>query len=160
MGDLDFCVGHAQFAIRCRSGRGRRQSCRNQPEERRHSIYEVALHLNSPVLLVGDIDKGGVFASLYGTVSLVSDEEWELIKGIIINKFKGDISLLNPRVPPYVIAVNQTCRPAIHDDTIIPSSHALRRLSFAHFRRPVPVRNMLTPLLRLTRSARGNAPRT
>ena len=94
---------------------------------------EVALHLNSPVLLVGDTDKGGVFASLYGTVSLVSDEERELIKGIIINKFKGNISLLNPEVSPFVIAVNQTCRPAIHGDTIIPSSHALRRLNLPTF---------------------------
>jgi adenosylcobyric acid synthase len=60
---------------------------------------EVALHLNAPVLLVGDIDKGGVFASLYGTVLLVSERERELIKGIIINKFRGDISLLTPGLP-------------------------------------------------------------
>ena len=56
----------------------------------------IALHVNAPVFLVGDIDKGGVFASLYGTVELVAKRERELIKGFIINKFRGDVELLRP----------------------------------------------------------------
>jgi adenosylcobyric acid synthase len=51
---------------------------------------------DAPVLLVGDIDRGGVFASLYGTVELVSDSERARIKGIIINKFRGDVEILEP----------------------------------------------------------------
>lgn len=53
----------------------------------------VALHLNAPVLLVGDIDRGGIFAQLLGTYWLLPKEEQELVRGFLVNKFRGDISL-------------------------------------------------------------------
>ena len=58
----------------------------------------MALHAGADVILVGDIDRGGVFASVYGSLALLRAHERALIKGIIINKFRGDIRLFEPGV--------------------------------------------------------------
>ncbi len=55
----------------------------------------MAEHANAATILVADIDKGGVFASLYGSIMLLPENQRKLIKGILINKFRGDIRLFD-----------------------------------------------------------------
>lgn len=58
----------------------------------------MAREAKAPVLLVGDIDRGGVFAALVGTMTLLTEEERKYVKGFLINKFRGDSDLLRPGV--------------------------------------------------------------
>ena len=55
----------------------------------------MARHAKADVILVGDIDRGGVFASVYGSIALQTPEDRKLIKGVIINKFRGDMRLFD-----------------------------------------------------------------
>ncbi len=67
----------------------------------------MAKMADAPVLLVGDIDRGGVFAQLYGTIALLEEEEQERIKGVIINKFRGDKKILEPGLDMLVARIHK-----------------------------------------------------
>ncbi|MCW2835839.1 MAG: cobyric acid synthase CobQ [Nocardioides sp.] len=56
----------------------------------------LARHAGLPTVVVGDIDRGGVFASMFGTVALLSAADQQLIAGFVVNKFRGDVDLLSP----------------------------------------------------------------
>jgi len=70
----------------------------------------MAEYCKSPVLLVTDIDKGGSFASIIGTLSLLEKKYQKLVKGFVINKFRGDVTILHPS---YSILKKMTLKPVI-----------------------------------------------
>jgi len=96
--------------------------------------------VDCPVLLIADIDKGGVFAHLTGTLALLSESEQDRIKGFIINRFRGDIELLNPgldwlenntRKPvlgvlPYLQGLHLEAEDALNLDSIVTDNNALK----------------------------------
>ena len=95
--------------------------------------------VDCPVLIVADIDKGGVFAHLVGTLALLSDSEQARVKGFIINRFRGDIALLQPGldwleqrtgkpvlgVLPYLKGLHLEAEDAISREKIDSTQHSL-----------------------------------
>ncbi len=74
----------------------------------------MAAAADAKCILVGDIDRGGVFASLYGTLALLEKEEQSLINGFIINKFRGDAALLQPGVEMIEAKIEKPCVGVVH----------------------------------------------
>ena len=70
----------------------------------------MAEYCKSPVILITDIDKGGSFASIVGTLSLLDKKHQKLVKGFVINKFRGDVTIL---YPSYSILKKKTLKPVI-----------------------------------------------
>ncbi|QSX08377.1 cobyric acid synthase [Alkalibacter rhizosphaerae] len=64
---------------------------------------------DAPVILIGDIDRGGVFASIYGTYMLLQEEEQKRIKGFVINKFRGDVTLLQSGIDMLEALIHVPC---------------------------------------------------
>jgi len=65
--------------------------------------------VDAPVILIGDIDRGGIFASIYGTIMLLNEDERNRIKGFIVNKFRGDVEILKPGIKMLEDLVNKPC---------------------------------------------------
>jgi adenosylcobyric acid synthase len=82
---------------------------------KQHDIVNMRMAelADASCLLVGDIDRGGVFASLLGTVELLEREEQDRIKGFVINKFRGDITLLSPGIRMMEDRLRKPCLGAI-----------------------------------------------
>ncbi len=91
----------------------------------------LAKLLDIPVVLVGDIDPGGVFAQLLGTIDLLDENERSRIKGLIINKFRGDVNLLKPGIrmledkcnKPVLGVVKMTSADIEEEDSITSAFH-------------------------------------
>ena len=101
---------------------------------------------SAPVLLVGDIDRGGVFAQLYGTVALLEPEERAMVKATVINKFRGDVSILAPGLDMLYGLVKIPCAgvvPYVHVD--IDDEDSLSQRLTAGARKEIDIAVILLP---------------
>ena len=106
----------------------------------------MAKMASSPVLLVGDIDRGGVFAQLYGTVALLETEERAMVKATVINKFRGDVSILAPGLDMLYGLVKIPCAgvvPYVHVD--IDDEDSLSQRLTAGARKEIDIAVILLP---------------
>ncbi|CAG9620238.1 cobyric acid synthase [Sutcliffiella rhizosphaerae] len=111
----------------------------------------VANLTDAPVILVGDIEKGGVFASLVGTLQLLEEEDRERVIGVVINKFRGDVKLLQPGlewfeaytglqvlgVVPYVPNLNIEAEDSVILDSYSTSKNEEKEIDIAVIRLPL-----------------------
>lgn len=82
-----------KYDVICLEGAG---SCAEMNLKKRDFVnFASAAHAKAPVILVADIDRGGVFAQILGSLMIIPEEERGLVKGIIINRFRGDLSLFD-----------------------------------------------------------------
>lgn len=105
----------------------------------------VARLARAPVLLVGDIDRGGVFASLFGTLALLTPADRRRVRGLIINKFRGDSSLLDPAL---AFLRRKARRPVLGVVPMLPDLHLPEEDSVA-LEEPLGQRGRETPRVRI-----------
>jgi adenosylcobyric acid synthase len=108
----------------------------------------VARFARAPVLLVGDIDRGGVFASLYGTLKLLTPAERRLVRGLVINRFRGDPALLGDGIARLE---RLTGRPVIGIIPYIPGLRVAEEDSVGLADKAAPGADLVVAVVRLPR---------
>ena len=103
--ETEFLLGEALSAYRRLEGRYGQVVVEGAGGAAEMNLYDrdianilLARALKLPIILVGDIERGGIFAQVYGTIRLLPDDIRPLVKGILVNKFRGDPSLFDPGV--------------------------------------------------------------
>jgi adenosylcobyric acid synthase len=106
----------------------------------------IARYANAPVILIGDIDKGGVFASFYGTIGLL-DKDADHIKAFIVNKFRGDINILRPGLRaiedktgrPVIGVIDYFGDLGLHEEDAIPLERIKQFIPEHHEKKPLKI---------------------